>query len=229
MDNKIKKIQTAIFTRKFQISNEYEKSNLLLELREKIGDVFSGQPVLIPVPNDAPPEIPRIILNSADNLFTCNIALNRTDIFFNSVNSAENDINILLEKQKLNSSKLFDFLKEKKIEIARIGFVIDVDYTIQNALEFLRVEFVRNNKFEDPKELSFRYNKADEINEIDIAMNNLVTIAGKRDSNLIQIQLDINTAAEIMGSSDFSKEYFEKIMNYSIQKTKLIIEKFPII
>ncbi|MDP1845848.1 MAG: hypothetical protein Q8L09_03805 [Candidatus Moranbacteria bacterium] len=227
MEPTIKKIQTAIFIKNFQIQNEYEKSNLLLDSKEKIGDIFDGQPILIPAPNEMPPEIPRIVLNSADNLFSCNIALNRTDIFFNSANSKEKDVNIILEKQKTNSLRVFDFLKEKNVIINRIGFVVDVEYAIENAIEFLKAEFINENKFESPKELSFRYNRSSIIEEINIPMNNLVTVSGKNDSNVIQIQLDINTVSEIMSSSDFSKEYFDKIITYSENKINSIIKEFP--
>ena len=227
MEPVIKKIQTALFTKNFQIQNEYEKSNILLGLKEKVGEIFDGQPVLIPVPSDAPPEIPRIVLNSADNLFTCNVALNRIDIFFNLISNSEKDSDALLKKQKINSKKLFDFLKEKKVIINRVGFVVDIDYTIQNTLEFLRTEFIKDKKFESPKELSFRYNKSSNIDGVDIPMNNLVTITGKNDNNIIKVQFDINTVAEIMNAADFLSQEFESIIEYSISEVEKKSKNFP--
>lgn len=220
MEPIIKKIQTAIFIKNFQIQNEYEKSNLLLELRGKVGGIFNGQPILIPVPNDAPPEIPRIVLNSADNLYSCNIALNRSDIFFNVSNCIKNDIDTLFEKQKNNSLSIFDYLKEKNAVIIRIGFVVDTDYQNSEGVEFLKNKFSKGEKFDNPKELSFRYNKETKIGNTTIAMNNLMTISGKKGSNIIQVQLDINTLAENTDSADFSKISLEEIIDYSASRAK---------
>ena len=51
MQTKIRKIQTAIFTRNFQIANDYERAQLLLDLKSATCDTFNGDPVLIPIPN----------------------------------------------------------------------------------------------------------------------------------------------------------------------------------
>lgn len=223
----IKKIQTAIFTRNFQIQNEYDKSNILLELKEKVGDIFNGQPIWVPVPNDAPPEIPRIVLNSLDNLYSCNIALNRSDVFLNLANPVEKETRVLFEEQKSNSFKIFDYLKEKGAVINRVGFVVDVEYQNEQGVEFLREQMLKENKFKEPKELLFRYNHKDSIGEIDIETNNLVTISGKTGSDIIQVQFDINTVAEIMGTTNFSKDNFEKIISYSVNSIEDRIQKFP--
>lgn len=227
MEATIKKIQTAIFTRNFQIQNEYDKSNILLELKEKVGDIFNGQPIWVPVPNDAPQEIPRIVLNSLDNVYSCNIALNRSDVFLNLANPVEKETDALFEKQKSNSFKIFTYLKEKGAVINRVGFVVDVEYQNEKGVEFLRERMLKENKFQEPKELSFRYNHTDRIEEIDIETNNLITISGKTGSDIIQVQFDINTVAEIIGKADFSKDYFEKIIAYSERKSKKMIDTFP--
>lgn len=224
MDPIIKKIQTAIFVKNFQIQNEYEKSNLLLNLREKVGDIFNGQPIIIPVPNDAPPEIPRMVLNSVDNLYSCNIALNRSDVFLNVSGHIEKDEGSLFEKQKKNSLKMIEFLRDNNATIIRIGFAVDVDYQNQESVEFLRNKFLKEDKFFSPKELSFIYNKESRTENTSIVMNNLITISGKKGINIIKTQIDINSLAEGMDLIDFSVENSKEIIDYSIAEVKNLIK-----
>ncbi len=228
MQTKIKKIQTAIFTRNFQVANDYERAQLLLDLKSATVDTFNGDPVLIPVPNDVPLDIPRIILNSNDRVYTCNIALNRTDVFYNVPDDSEINLDVLLQTQKDNSLKLFNFLKSKDAIINRVGFVVNVEFVVEendkNSFDYLKEHFLKDDKLEDPKELLLRYNKLSSSPKFE--MNNLVTIQSKR-SDIIAVQTDINTVAEIMRDSNFSKDDFEEIINYSIDKSQNVINAFP--
>lgn len=228
METKIRKIQTAIFTRNFQIANDYERAQLLLDLKSATCDTFNGDPVLIPIPNDAPLDIPRIILNSSDKAYACNIALNRTDIFYNVSDDSEINLDVLLQAQKDNSLKLFSFLKSKDAIINRVGFVVNVDFVVEesdkNSFDYLKEHFLKDDKLEDPKELLLRYNKLS--NSPKFEMNNLVTIQSKR-SDVIAVQTDINTVAEIMSDSNFLKDDFEEIINYSTDKSQNVINAFP--
>lgn len=228
MQTKIRKIQTAIFTRNFQVANDYERAQLLLDLKSATVDTFNGDPVLIPVPNDAPLDIPRIILNSSDRVYACNIALNRTDVFYNVLDDSEINLDVLLRTQKDNSLKLFNFLKSKDSIINRVGFVINVDFVAEendkDSFDYLKEHFLKDDKLEDPKELLLRYNKLSGSPKFE--MNNLVTIQSKR-SDVIAVQTDINTIAEIMRDSNFSESDFEEIINYSMDKSQNVINAFP--
>ncbi|MDP3057269.1 MAG: hypothetical protein Q8N37_01965 [bacterium] len=227
MKKEIKKIQTAIFYKNFQLGNTYDKSKILLELREKVGSIFDGEPIMFPIPFGTPPEIPRIILNSKDGIYSCHVALDRTYVFYNATENLEN-IDRVLSKQKDNSLKLFDFLKSKNSIINRVGFIIEFEITIddENGSEYLKKEFFLDSKFTDPKELTFRYNKADKTKG-ETGMNNLITVLGKAD-RVVKVQLDINSIAETMDNSDFTKENFTEIIDYAIIKIPPILEKFPI-
>lgn len=229
MQIKIRKIQTAIFTKNFQIADDYDRAQLLLDLKSATFDTFNGDPVLIPVPNDAPLDIPRVILNSIDKAYSCNVALNRTDVFYNVPDDSEINLNVLLQTQKNNSLKLFNFLKSKSATINRVGFVVNIDFIMveendKNSFDYLKEHFFKNDKLKDPKELLLRYNKLGSSPKFE--MNNLITIQSRR-SDIIAVQTDINTLAEIMINSDFSKDDFEEIINYSIDKSKIIIKDFP--
>jgi hypothetical protein len=225
MEPIIKKIQTAVFTRSLDFAIDgYNKATFLEELGKELGDIFDGEPVFIPIPNNAPPEIPRIILNSKNNSFSCNISLLRTDLLLNMDNNIGVGGRDPFISQKENLLRVVSFLKNKNSVINRIGFVVNVEYSSPDSVEFVKKEFVKEGKLENSKELLIRYNKASLLD--DIKMNNLIAISGKKE-NVIMVQIDINTAPEIMVSSDFNENILEKIINYSIERTKKITKNFP--
>jgi hypothetical protein len=229
METKIKKIQTAIFTKNFNISNDLDRANLLTEINKSVKHVFNGVPTQLPIPNDAPPEIPRFILKSIDENFSCNIALSRIDILYNvPVNYSESK-DELFETQKKNTEVIFDFLLNKNIIIInRIGFIAVTEKTLiseeKDSINYLRSEFIKNDKFSSPKELLFRYNQEENSDNFD--MNNLITISAKIGSS-INLQTDINTIAEKMDENNFTKNNFGEIIDYAILKTKKFIDNFP--
>lgn len=225
METKIKKIQTAIFIKNLNISNDLERAGFFTEMHKELSEIFNGQPTQLPIPNDVPPEIPRFILNSANGKFTCNVSLSRVDIFCNIPDS---EINLLFEEQKSSIQVVFNFLSSKKIIVNRIGFIAVTEKILVqeegNSLDYLKRNFIKDSKFEDPKELMFRYNKADSSENFE--MNNLVIINAKINTGII-LQSDINTMAEIMNDANFNSKNINEIIDYSIKKTKEVITNFP--
>jgi len=228
METRIKKIQTAIFTRNFNVTDDTGRAQLLIDINAHTSSIFNVPPVQVPIPSDAPPEFPRIILNSTGNVFNCNISLMRTDIFYNIPSDNADNLEILLATQKNNTENIFNFLINRGIIVSRIGFIVDVIKELSseegNGHDYLRNKFISDDRFQDPKELMFRYNKADRSDNFDI--NNLITITGKP-SNKIILQTDINTVAEIMNTANFNLDNFNEIIDYGIQKTKGLIDNFP--
>jgi hypothetical protein len=227
METSIKKNQTAIFIKNLNLSNDLERAGFFTEMHEKLGEIFNGQPTQLPIPNDAPPEIPRFMLSSMDGKFTCNISLSRVDIFCNIPNL---ELDLLFEEQKNNIQVVFNFLSSKKIIVNRIGFIAVIEKILTqeegDSLTYLKKNFVRDSRFKDPKELMFRYNKAD--NSENFEMNKLIVINSNiNKKSIINLQTDINTLAERMGDSSFNSEDINEIVNYSTSKTKEIINNFP--
>lgn len=228
METRIKKIQTAIFTRNFNIFNDLERAGLLTEIHQHSSSIFNGQPTQLPIPNDAPPEFPRFILNSVDGKFGCNIALSRIDVFYNIPEATTENLDQLLETQKINTQNIFNFLINKEIRIIRIGFIAIVEKILTpeegNSLDYLRNNFIQDNKFNNPKELLINYNCAGESESFE--MNNLVTINAKTNTAII-LQTDINTVAEIINTANFNLDNFNEIIDYAIRKTRELIDDFP--
>jgi hypothetical protein len=68
-------LQGIIFTPTTQITT----SKVLGQILGRFADRFDGPPTVLPVPQDAPPEIPRVVLQSADPQWVAEVALSRVN------------------------------------------------------------------------------------------------------------------------------------------------------
>ncbi len=82
----VKSIQAALFIASIDLTNKITVAN---ELKSSLIKIFNGEPLILPIPDDAPPEIPIIILKSKDESFALNIARSRIDLFFKNIRNAD--------------------------------------------------------------------------------------------------------------------------------------------
>ncbi len=225
MDFKLQKIQTALFIKDFNITG-YDKYSLIGELKNSVGNIFDAEPTVLPFPSDAPLDIPRIILNSKGGIYSCNISLNRIDIFRNKPQDEQEKLEDILANQKEQIKKIYDFFKGKNVVINRVGFVVAFLSEIENksGAEYLKETFLVADKLESPRELRIIYNKRAKNDSFDF--NHLLKIIGQTANKLV-LETDINTVPEVMTSSDFSQEKIDSILNYAIQKITEIQKDFP--
>jgi hypothetical protein len=63
VSSKINQIQLVLFNPGMAISDKIRLAN---NINNTLGGLFDGDPVVLPLPPDAPPELPRILLSSKD-------------------------------------------------------------------------------------------------------------------------------------------------------------------
>lgn len=68
--------QAATFYANLQLST----GKILPRLLSDLGDVLDGDPITVPVPQDAPPEVPRVLLGSKDQSLRMEMSLVRVDV-----------------------------------------------------------------------------------------------------------------------------------------------------
>ncbi len=115
MDNKAWKILDIQFVIAFGDLNEDIKN-----IPKKLSDSFSGEAMILPIPEDAPKEIPRLIIPSEDG-FKIEISDERISIFFQNFEDDMKEIdackNDLIEKIDAINKKL-------SINISWIGLIL---------------------------------------------------------------------------------------------------------
>ncbi|MCX6806859.1 MAG: hypothetical protein NT135_01920 [Candidatus Berkelbacteria bacterium] len=224
-----KNLQTALFVKdsiKELITPGYDKYSLIDEIKKKISDIFDAEPVVLPFPPDTPQNIPRIILKNKNETYSCNISINRVDIFQSLFPIHVKNLDNALKDQKTTVIKIFNFFKNKDLTINRIGFVVSGMLKINDnsSAEYLTKEFIKTGKLDIPRELSIVYNKRLKIKDNDY--NHRIVMRGGLDKQLF-LQIDINTIPEMMAIKDLKIEDIKEILDYSTERITKINEEFP--
>ncbi len=121
LDFHVIKFMCVIFTPEFNIANSLKLANDALEL---LGERLDGSSSVLPVPQDAPAEIPRVQLTSKDKKWNLTISLVRTDFIHSP---AIEDTEVLnMEKFSAIASKFFCGFKEKnELRVQRLAFITE--------------------------------------------------------------------------------------------------------
>lgn len=229
MDYKVKQIQFAVFLKNFNLS---DKIKLATDLKIKTGNVFDGEPTILPLPIDAPIEIPRIILQSRDGKYTCNVSLQRADLFFNLGAEGESDITTNIARAKEIAIQIATYFNtDISVSIGRIGFVTTFVATATEVANlFIKEKLLTNSKLvsrENLRTISVVVNDQDTISGYDISRIIQIGSLQKPDrsaSNDILILCDSNTVVEKFQDYNLSVDAISNIL--SNISTTLTPEKF---
>ncbi|MGP8289991.1 hypothetical protein ACT3OH_06995 [Vreelandella zhanjiangensis] len=137
---KIVKLQLALF---FQ--NPISRpDNLMGGVNSSMGNLFDAMPQILPIPADAPAEIPRVQMRSENGKYNCNIACSRVD-FILSGDFRDEVVWPDLTKDFLAKVKLFIgniFEQSKIVRFGLIGnfFIPDKSASASMTKKYLKVD-----------------------------------------------------------------------------------------
>lgn len=120
--------------------------DVAVAIRTNLGDIFTRNPIILP--DNAPPEIPRVIFQSEDG-FTVSVSQSRTDFTFEL--KSETHCDHALEQfvsvaNKLTSAVLSGF----GISINRIAFMLFSRLNLSdNGVEFIQDLYLNRDKLQD--------------------------------------------------------------------------------
>lgn len=229
MNTDITNIQVALFSPGIDLS---DKLALAQQIKKETGSLFNGESIVLPVPNDAPAEIPRIILKNKNGKISLNISSNKVDIFLKpsteiSIEQSANEIEKTFEKLLEVLFKSGNFL------VQRVGYVIHLQTKVNQASKYIFDNYFKDIKTkEDWIDINLGLLKRDKINKkesnIWFRMNPNKKTDGSVDSEKIIVMFDVNTlpkethkfnVLEIFSYLKKSAEYLDK---YSEQVLKVI-------
>lgn len=134
----IVKVLGAMFTPDFNMANSLKIANFANKL---LGDRLDGEPTLLPIPQDAPADIPRITLKSSDNLLSLSIAPLRTSLEFKIPLKSIVDM-IDYSSYYSNMSKFFvEFSADLDLKVQRLGYATDRLIIQEDALSYMMERF----------------------------------------------------------------------------------------
>ena len=117
-------LQSVFFVTNVNLLDKLDVAN---KVKSGLG-ILDGDPTVLPVPNDAPLEIPRIILTSKNKVFSCNISSERIDLIINKSKVTESNID--LEEEILKKSEILSNLIRKSLNwsVHRLSLISQFKY-----------------------------------------------------------------------------------------------------
>lgn len=186
------KVQFGIF-----FENLINRPDLLASVVSEAFPIFDAPPLNLPLPPEAPPEIPISQIKSSDGKWQLSISKIRADIYLNETEIDEENNKVMLEILLL----CFKKAKEQSTEINRLvhfqSYIRELDRS-KTAIELIQEKFSKKS-FENTEELMIRFNQQEKISDFEVNNITIIENAKKVDTeeDVILIQRDINTRQDI--------------------------------
>jgi hypothetical protein len=137
------KFLAAVFTPEFTISSSLKIANCVVDL---LGKYVGEEPTILPIPKEAPSELPRIVFSSSDKKWSLNISPERTSLFFNiSPTSTKEEINAD-EFSSITSEFFVNYQKALNLRVQRTAFVTERSTIRDDALTFILDRFCKKEQ-----------------------------------------------------------------------------------
>jgi len=199
-------------------------------LRSKLSDKLDGEPVILPVPDDAPSDIPRILLNSKDSKYTCHVSSIRLELSFSEPGLPKYRLDELRNEYLSLISNTLDVVKDQwKSKISGVGIIIELIALAEDPVAYLKNIYIKDGVLTAPTQLQVMY--MDKLQWDDIQINRGYRLfAGEfRDESgsrhkMVTMYCDINTL------SDEKKDYRkDTIMSISDKAITYVSENIDIV
>jgi hypothetical protein len=226
MNIEIISAQLVIYSPGIVITNKLKVANAI---NDNLSYLFDSDPIILPLPEDAPPEIPRIQMFSKDKRYSLSIASNRIDFIFQYKEEDEKSFSISGFFEKFLT--IFQYFSENlHTQFTRSAMVTNWIIELENisAAEFLLDKYIQDKTpIVKPCELELHYLTKGFAAEFEI--NKWVRIRSARKmgepekNNLIVFLVDINTIAEKI--YEFDKDSLKRFLEQSNRIMEETIEE----
>jgi hypothetical protein len=203
-------VQNTLFTPGFSFITH----KTLVELLQIKPGMFDGDPVVLPLPSDAPPELPRIILQDKTGSLKLEVAPLR--INFHRIKINEDDKVNIHDSMLLAADILKDYLDKSGAKCGRIATVLkrfslkdDPSIEIANHFckeKFLRMPFDRPASFELHARKRYIFSESFEVNSWVRIKSGNVQYPSVPSLPIVLVEQDINTISEVMEVKQYTGE-----------------------
>lgn len=188
------RLQTAIFLTALDLTR---KLDLAVAVRKASDSLFDADPLIVPIPADAPPEIPRLQVRSRDGRWTCLVAGSRMDIVFELPPDRHGTTGFdqAVADQAVVCKSTWSALQSEYAAVGnRIGIVSLFLGTADNAIQLVRTRFLLPSDAPEPHELQLHALHRMTLGPDGI--NRWTRCVASASEGLIQLEVDINTLPE---------------------------------
>ncbi len=199
----INSMHSVLFT-SLDLQNKLELASVM---HNETKMVFNGEPIILPVPDDAPSEIPRIILTSKDNEHKCHVSKERVEFIYSNEANPDREVSELREQFIVTLGDIAKVVKSSwKAEVYRLGFVINSVSHHEAPVEIIKTKFIREGVLNHPRRLEVYVLDRMTWDTLKInrgyRVSSIVKREGKEERELLSVNFDINTIPEEKYSFD---------------------------
>ena len=200
LDLRLKGLQTGLFLRSIDMS---KKLKLAQDVISASGSLLDADPVLLPIPESAPPEFPRLIFRNESGNVSFNLSLNRANFGMNyeADGSVFPDQGVFEQYVSSLISVTRLIVESYNASFKRIGFVLDLFSRLQRSSNILiKDTFLKGGYFDNAYQIEL--NTLHQLTLVNFQANrwlrlkSLRSISDPSDDLAVQILLDINTIPE---------------------------------
>lgn len=223
-------IQTAFFAPGLVLSDKLIQSS---EIIKETGSLFNGDPIILPIPNEAPAEFPRIILKSKDGRYILEIKSSRIDFIVKDEKNDKSQKNypalFIKDYQSKLQSVSLAINNIFKAKIVRLGYVLSLQFKVDDAVEIVKKSYIKKIKFiEDTFDFNIGFLNKIVLNNLETNIwfraNALRSLEKEKDNKVLLVIFDTNTVPEkildltqqdITSFTQATNEYIDKnLKNY---------------
>lgn len=213
MDFLVRSFQAALFGA-FDIRDPLELGQCV---RSSVGDLLSGEPLVLPLPSDAPLEIPRIVLKDKEEHYSCNISGARLDLYYREKNPSVKWTDLRDEYLKHLFSISQTIVKALRARITRLGSVAELRVPVGASPSLtIRKAFLRDGVLAGEREIQLAVLHRESWETIEI--NRWVRLTGKAGESALRVVIDINSIPE--KQYDFEVDniasFYNRVSNFLI-------------
>lgn len=209
-----------------------DKLKVAQTFQSRLGYALDGEPTILPIPNDAPLEIPRIMLQSKDNIHICNIAGNRFDFIIRMPQGGDtiSIVDFRKELPKIVNDANLALFNDLAIKSYRLGLII----TYQDLPEMGGLPFIKKYFIGDIHDISVetQIHKMSTGTLDKFKVNNWIRLIAKENKlktgkNPLTVVSDINTSLAEKYDLDakLAQSYFADSFELSLKTIEATINK----
>lgn len=222
-------IQSAMFVRGLDFSDPLSMAQAV---RHAVGGVFDGQPGVFPVPPNAPPNVPRIVLADRANRYQCKLSAERLDLAFDGSKGKSESVGIVWDGYSGIIRQLAEYLKKKNPTMVwRLGLVMRLFKVLTgSANSHIQDAYLKGDRFHEAYELQLNVLNREKMGGFTInrwlRLRAMRKKDDPRDDRGLVVEVDINTPAE--QNNDFREEeitaFFEEAYQHIAVKDMLLVD-----
>lgn len=215
----IQNIQSVLFIENFAFRN---KLGIASRINQVVNNLFDGDPTMLDLPPDAPPEIPRIQLKDSKPIYSLNFSPTRIDFFYNEPGKPEKVLDSLKDDYLKYFFNIVNLAKDEyRLSISRIAVVIKAVSEIEGGSNLLiygdflgEKPFFRNTYGLEIHALEKTAMKSYDVNRW-FRIKTARTPTGE--DNILFVEIDINTLQDKPRDFDIAeiKDFFNKSIIYA--------------